>query len=194
MPAQAISSPQSTKTYVTQQHAPQPWQRRWLPPMSTRMVLGQNALAPFGHVRFCAINVTECTSSDGEISITITGENWRQLNRVNLATNRAIRPAYDGVVNGLDDSWTLRPAAGDCEDYALTKRSQLIKMGWPSGALSIATVEAPGVGHHAVLVVRTDRGDYVLDNLQRKILPWQRVGYVWIKIQSTGNPRRWFTI
>lgn len=158
------------------------------------MILTRNTLAPFAHVLFCVDNPDECTTSGTKKSIYLSAQKWRQLNRINRSINRAIRPVHDLASSGLEDVWSVKPRAGDCEDYALTKRSQLIKMGWPTGALSIATVYAPRVGHHAVLVVRTNRGDYVLDNLKEKILPWKRTGYRWNKVQTPENPMLWATI
>jgi predicted transglutaminase-like cysteine proteinase len=34
-------------------------------------------------------------------------------------------------------------------------------------------------------MVRTDRGDYILDNKTNAILPWQRTGYTYVR-----GPRR----
>ena len=41
---------------------------------------------------------------------------------------------------------------------------------------------------HAVLMVRTDRGDFVLDNKRDAILPWRKTGYVYLQREgSTGS-------
>jgi predicted transglutaminase-like cysteine proteinase len=45
-----------------------------------------------------------------------------------------------------------------------------------------------------VLVVRTNEGEVVLDNLDANIQPVQTVPYRWVRIQSTGNPNFWFTV
>ena len=48
--------------------------------------------------------------------------------------------------------------------YALLKRRLLVEAGWPRQALLMTIVhEANGDGH-AVLTVKTDRGEYILDN------------------------------
>lgn len=163
-------------------------------PTSTAMSTGPKTLAPFAHVRFCKSNPAQCSVSGGRRSVAMTDEKWRQLSRVNSIVNRAIRPVHDRKIGALADHWTLNPRAGDCEDYALTKRAKLLRMGWPSSSLLIATAYAPRVGHHAVLVVRTNKGDYVLDNLRRQIKPWRKTGYRWHKMQSPKNPRYWVKV
>jgi predicted transglutaminase-like cysteine proteinase len=37
---------------------------------------------------------------------------------------------------------------------------------------------------HAVLTIRTDRGDFVLDNKTDAVLPWFQTGYVFVKRES----------
>ena len=48
--------------------------------------------------------------------------------------------------------------------------------------MTVATDEL-GEGH-AVLMIRTDRGDYILDNKTSAVLPWDRTGYVFVKRES----------
>lgn len=165
-----------------------------LPPVSTSMNMGPKTLAPFAYVRFCAAVPAECRKRGSRTRVLMSRYRWKQLTSVNVRVNRAIRPRYDRKIGVFADNWAVAPRYGDCEDFALTKRSELIAMGWPSGALSIATAYAPGIGGHAVLIVRTHRGDYVLDNLRRKIVPWKRTGYSWWKMQSPTNPRYWVDI
>jgi predicted transglutaminase-like cysteine proteinase len=47
---------------------------------------------------------------------------------------------------------------------------------------------------HAVLTVRTDKGDYVLDNQIEKILLWSDTGYRFVKRQSQSNPNVWVSL
>ena len=43
---------------------------------------------------------------------------------------------------GIADYWTLpTDGKGDCEDYALLKRHELIRLGWPSSALLMTIVK-----------------------------------------------------
>jgi len=47
---------------------------------------------------------------------------------------------------------------------------------------------------HAVLTVRTDRGDYVLDNETSDIRLWHQTGYRFVKRQSSVDPNLWVTV
>jgi predicted transglutaminase-like cysteine proteinase len=83
---------------------------------------------------------------------------------------------------------------GDCEDYVLLKRKLLAQAGWPLSALLITVVrKADGEGH-AVLTVRTDRGDLILDNLAADIKVWNETPYLFVKRQSEQNTGRWVSI
>ncbi len=113
----------------------------------------------------------------------------KKLNFVNKEVNLAIAPKNDVGT----DKWSLNVSAGDCEDYVLAKRSALTKAGIPAGALRIATATTKeGVGH-AVLIVRTQRGDFVLDNLTNTIKTWDKVDHTMIAI-SGANPSKWSVI
>ena len=48
---------------------------------------------------------------------------------------------------------------------------------------AFGTIDELGEGH-AVLLLRTNQGDYVLDNKTSSVLPWERTGYVYVKRES----------
>uniref|UniRef100_UPI0026399AD3 transglutaminase-like cysteine peptidase n=1 Tax=uncultured Maritalea sp. TaxID=757249 RepID=UPI0026399AD3 len=110
------------------------------------------------------------------------------LLRVNSGINRAIRPRND-----KGDIWSINVSAGDCEDYVLTKRAELIKFGLPASALRIATAYTQNGQGHAVLVVISRQGDYVLDNRRNAIHDWQNVDLTWVAI-SQADPKKWSSI
>jgi len=124
-----------------------------------------------------------------------SGDFLRQLELVNADVNARVRSLSDIDHYGIDDYWELPleggGGAGDCEDYALEKRKILMSRGVPMRALSIALVRTALNESHAVLLVRTDRGEYVLDNLTHAIMPWQSARYTWVKWQSRENPNVW---
>ena len=95
----------------------------------------------------------------------------------------------------MEDYWELPfdggGDAGDCEDYALQKRQLLTSLHMPASALSVAIVKTAWNEPHAVLLVRTDAGAYVLDNLTSEIKPWKDVSYRWVKWQSGSDPDIW---
>jgi predicted transglutaminase-like cysteine proteinase len=71
---------------------------------------------------------------------------------------------YDIDQWGDDEVWSYADRGfGDCEDYALEKRRALMKYIHPSNLL-ITFVKVPSGEFHVVLTVRTDRGDFFLDN------------------------------
>jgi len=77
--------------------------------------------------------------------------------------------------------------SGDCDDYALTKRKKLIEAGISHEALIpvVCNVDREG---HMVLVVRTDKRDLVLDNIQKRVVPVSNLNYQWL-YKLHGN--RW---
>jgi predicted transglutaminase-like cysteine proteinase len=124
-----------------------------------------------------------------------SGDFLQQLELVNSDVNSRVRSLSDIDHYGIDDYWELPleggGGAGDCEDYALEKRKILMSRGVPMRALSIALVRTASNESHAVLLVHTDKGEYVLDNLTHAIRPWQSTRYTWIKWQSRKNPNVW---
>ena len=106
-----------------------------------------------------------------------------------------IQPLSDMDHWGVVDRWDI-PADGygDCEDYVLTKREALIKLGVPQTALRITVVFAPHFVRHAVLTVATDKGNLVLDNLRDGVKPWSATPYKFVKRQSQTNPNLWVSI
>ncbi len=153
------------------------------------------ALAPLGHVVFCLANPAECRRPMRRAGrIAVSPARLAALSAVNEAVNAAIRPRPDPRRGGLADTWSLAPDAGDCEDFAITKRHALIAQGWPASQLRIATgITASGDGH-AVLVVRTRRGDLVLDSRTAAIRPWWATGLRWVSMQSGAAPQAWKAI
>ena len=148
--------------------------------------------APFAHVMFCAQNPSECEARGGASEISLNEFANRQLRSVNASVNRSIRPVNDSQDQG--DVWQVNVKSGDCEDFALTKRDHLIAMGWSPKALRIAVTKTPYGEGHAVLVVKTDQGDLVLDNRTNAIKGWKDTDLRWLMIQSGDNPRVWYEL
>ena len=123
--------------------------------------------------------------------VELTPQTWTQLVSVNGRFNAKIRSVTDWARTGKLDVWSLSGNVGDCEDYALQKRKELIRQGWPSHSTLIAIVVDPRFGSHAVLVARTSKGDFVLDNLRKTVMAWHETPYRWVKRQSTTDPRKW---
>jgi len=158
----------------------------------TPIIESSATLVPFQHVRFCLRYPAECKPSSAETNrIELDLQTMQLLERVNRDVNLAIIPTVKNYGKDLGDRWTIAPDTGDCNDYAVTKRHDLLESGLPSGALRLSVVKtASGIGH-LVLVVATTNGDVVLDNLTAAIRPWQTTEYQWLKIQSASDPRFW---
>jgi predicted transglutaminase-like cysteine proteinase len=152
-------------------------------------------LAPFQHVRFCLRYPSDCKSNPAENDhIDLDAETSELLKRVNHSVNQSIIPTVKNYGPNLGDGWTIAPDTGDCNDYAVTKRHQLLESGLPSKALRLSVVKtASGIGH-LVLVVVTTKGDVVMDNLTEVIRPWQSTDYHWLKIQSATDSKFWYEV
>jgi predicted transglutaminase-like cysteine proteinase len=68
---------------------------------------------------------------------------------------------------------------------------ELRAAGYPASSLMLAVAYQRRIGLHTVLVVRTQMGDYVLDNMSWAVKPWSKVKYSWLSVQSPDDPSRW---
>jgi predicted transglutaminase-like cysteine proteinase len=153
---------------------------------------------PIGWVQFCAQREHAADCHAGALrpqSADLDERRWRQLLEVNARVNRDIEPVTDMDQWGVAEKWSYPTTGkGDCEDYVLEKRRRLMDMGWPRQALTITVVRDKKGDGHAVLMVRTDRGDFVLDNQEAKVKLWTETGYRFLKRQSDHNPNQWVSL
>lgn len=140
---------------------------------------------PLGYQLMCLKYPNECKGG-GKASIEVTSDILAMLKRVNGQVNRAIKPRNDGRA----DVWSVGVSTGDCEDYVLAKRRALIKAGLPASSLRIAHVKTRAGEGHAVLVVKTNGKDLVLDNLTNTIKPLSQTGYRLV-LMSGADPTSW---
>jgi predicted transglutaminase-like cysteine proteinase len=152
-------------------------------------------LAPMAYTQFCLKYPGECGTKrvfrGGPLRLST--ERRAELDRVNEAVNASIVPEPNP--HGLaGEVWRIGPDRGECHDFAVTKRHQLLARGWPARALLLSEVVVAGGKHHLVLVVRTSGGDLVLDSLTGRIRPWYKVPYQWVRMQMPGVARLWTTI
>lgn len=163
-------------------------------PKINRMIEGKRTLAPFAHLVFCQQFQSECRKGTSTGVAQMNKARWRELREVNDRFNRSIEPVEDLAQYGKRDVWKIGVKRGDCEDYAMSKRQQLIAKGWSPSNLLLSVVLDTNGGVHAVTIVRTNEGDFILDNLTSKIRKWNRTGYTYIKRQSVENPRIWMNV
>ena len=124
-----------------------------------RISFDTHALAPMAFVRFCKRYPKDCKVSRMAFRpkpVELTKARKAELVMVNREVNHAIKPQEN--VNGvMAEEWLVSPRAGDCNDYAVTKRHKLLARGWPSRSLLLAEVVIPSGEHHLVLVVTKPR-------------------------------------
>src|SRR6201993_4343328 len=151
---------------------------------------------PAGWVEFCARQPGECASTTtAPRDLTLSPEGWKDLVRVNKWVNETIKPLTDLEHWGVVERWSYPDDGyGDCEDYVLLKRRMLIQSGWPREALLITVVRDRHGDGHAVLTVKTDKGELILDNQNDDIRLWSDTGYRFVKRQSQADPNVWIAL
>lgn len=148
---------------------------------------------PWGWSDFCRRHPDECISQPLAPTTTrLTPKLWTLLNDVNLRVNASITAITDQEHWGLPEHWDFPDdGKGDCEDFSLLKRKMLVNAGVAVENLSLAVVRDTTDNGHAVLLVRTDRGEFVLDNQTNEIKPRNQTEYRFVKQQSRTNPAQW---
>ncbi|MBX3583162.1 MAG: transglutaminase-like cysteine peptidase [Rhizobiaceae bacterium] len=161
-------------------------------PMETGKLTSQ----PIGHYKFCQTNPGECSVKTRDPRPEkYSNALWRNIISVNTTVNKAIRPMTDEELYGVEEYWTYpTKGAGDCEEYVLAKQLELRNLGLAMSNLLITVLRRPDGEGHAVLTVRTDNGDFILDNLNEKVVEWHQTDYTYLKVQSDRNSGRWVSI
>ena len=164
-------------------------------PQARSITFGSKTGVPLGYFDLCKAHKSFCRLTrrsdqiDGRVSL--TKRKADQVMAVNAQVNRGIRSISDQANHGVVDRWSISPRAGDCEDYALTKKKRLMALGWPSSALLVALATTRRGEPHAVLIVRTGSGDLVLDNLRSEVRAWTPSLYKWESVQSPKHMWTW---
>ncbi|PYE89667.1 transglutaminase-like cysteine peptidase [Phyllobacterium leguminum] len=165
------------------------------PIASPWMSAGERTTQPIGHYEFCKRFADECkVVSKADKPVTLTKELWSMVIEVNNQVNTQIEARTDTEMWGKPEVWSYPTQYGDCEDYALLKRKRLAGAGVPLGNLLITVVRQTNGDGHAVLTLRTDRGDFILDNLAPRVLVWNQTEYQYLKRQSARNAGVWVSI
>ena len=159
------------------------------------MPTGGRTTQPIGHYEFCQREAEECRQkTPKQAPVELTRKLWSAMIAVNNAVNGAVEPRTDMEIWGKEEVWSYPTAIGDCEDYALEKRRRLMAMGVPAGDLLMTVARQPNGDGHAVLTVRTSRGDFVLDNLEARVMLWSDTPYTYLKRQSERNSGAWVAV
>jgi predicted transglutaminase-like cysteine proteinase len=155
-----------------------------------------DTLPPIGYVTFCRDHEAECRPGRKFADrIQLTAAKYREIEQVNSEIITAVAPITDLELYGKAEVWAYPTAnKGDCEDYVLAKRRSLIQLGFPESTLLITVVRDENNEGHAVLTVRTDKGDFILDNKRRDVMRWADTPYTFVKRQSEKNPLVWISL
>lgn len=159
------------------------------------MRTGARTSQPIGHYEFCRAYPRECRPTGARPApLAVTAPIWAAVTRVNIQVNNAYEPKTDFEMWGREEVWSFPTTAADCEDYVLEKRRRLISMGIPAGNLLITVLRQANGEGHAVLTLRTTRGDFILDNLTSQIRLWNETNYTFLKRQSETHAGVWISI
>jgi predicted transglutaminase-like cysteine proteinase len=158
--------------------------------------VGAALRAPIGWTDFCSSYAAECETSPLEPrDIMLSNKAWKELVHINRTVNETITPVTDLEHWGVVERWNYpEDGYGDCEDYVLLKRRMLMQAGWPRQALLITIVRDKRGDGHAVLTVKTDKGEFVLDNQEAEVRLWSETGYRFVKRQSQADPNTWVAL
>ncbi len=149
---------------------------------------------PYGHHHYCQNRPRDCGAMRAAAPERLTSGKLAMLKRVNNSVNRSIVAKSDQDAFGKTEHWAYPARVGDCEEFALAKRARLIGAGFRPANLKLTMSRLPWGEAHAVLVVRTDAGDFVLDNLTNQILPVSKARMRFVKMQSSRNAADWVRI
>ena len=166
-------------------------------PASTYAPIGHVTSVPYGWVDFCGRRPEECSLGKlSPVDVRLTKKTWTTLQRVNKRVNELIEPITNLEHWGtMVDHWDYPiDGKGDCKVYALYKRKLLVEQGFPRQALLMTIVRDLDGEGHAILTVKTDLGEFVLDNLSDQVRPWDATGYSFVKRQAQDDPNVWLDL
>jgi predicted transglutaminase-like cysteine proteinase len=151
----------------------------------TEMQLEGKGFGPPAFRSFCGRMARLCNTSSGARVVQLTEAKRQQLQAVNSSVNSSIKQQSDMKTNGVEDLWTVPTTAGDCEDFAILKKKELLNRGWPAASLLLTVARLPFSNEgHVVLTVRTSAGDLILDSRTSSVKDWSSTSYRYYARQS----------
>lgn len=160
------------------------------------MWVGERMSAPGAWSYFCYQYRSECERPlMTPATILMNHDVMKQIRAINVQVNRTIESMTDALHWGSYEQWNFgEDGYGDCDDYVLRKKRELIAAGYPRSALLFTTVTDGNGDGHAILTIVTDKGDFILDNANDEVKPWYYSGYwLWYR-QSQTDPNGWYSL
>lgn len=195
-PAQSGPAPQSA---ATGQGAAPPGRQVFDPGDARYLQFRDETKAHFGYAAFCERLPAECDHrADYQQVVVMDEQTLQDMAKLNLDINAAITytPDNDQYLN--EELWALpsfedgKGMRGDCEDYVLIKMKELNgRLGVPYSAMSIVFVKTEDGGGHAILAVRSDRGDILFDNRHDNLSTPAVSGYRFLSASSFTDQQNW---
>lgn len=159
------------------------------------MPTGSLSSQPVGHYEFCQRMAQECGPTRQAKPVELSRDLWNRIVEINNVVNTSLTPRTDAEMWGVEEYWSYPVnGVGDCEDYVLEKRKRLLQAGVPESNLLITVVRQPNGDGHAVLTVNTHLGDFILDNLEPRVLSWNETDYRFLKRQSPKHAGMWVAV
>ncbi len=157
------------------------------------VAVGASTSVPYGWIEFCQRYKGECdTKALPALDVNATADSMKRIKQINAWVNTTIKPMSDMDHWGVVDRWDYpTDGYGDCEDYVLLKRRLLINEGFPRQGLLVTVVKDEKGEGHAVLTVKTNKGEFILDNLEDEVRAWNKTRYRFVKRQSQTDPNVW---
>jgi len=165
-------------------------------PEATAAAIGAPTSVPWGWADFCQHYHRECAGgAKPAADIVLSPKAASEISRVNRWVNAHVKPKTDMDRWVMADRWDYpRDGKGGFNGSALLKRKLLIDLGYPRQALLMTVACESEDEGRPLLTVKTDRGDFVLDDQSDEMRPWNRTDYRFIKRQSQQDPNVWLKI
>ena len=159
---------------------------------NSHLVVVSASNGPSGFKGICKTYDWACSTTSGNLR---DDKSMMQMAiMINAQVNATLEPVTDFDQYGVAERWTLpETGRGDCEDFALLKKKLLIESGIAASKLLMVVAKAKGE-RHAMLILRLNDGDYVLDNLSPEIIAWRNSAYTFLELQAPAEPSGWENI
>lgn len=112
--------------------------------------------------------------------------NYNAAQRINSQVNASVTYKTDLAQFEVPEFWQEAGKFGDCEDYALAKRTALLQAGWPKDKLGLCVCYTQSGEGHCVLWVGTDKGSFILDNNYYFPMKPSELTYKWESMLCDG--------